>query len=176
MLHPAGGGGEWGFTTLPLIVYTTCMSILQPHTTTASLFRPLLLLDFDGVCHSYQSGWQGPTVIPDPPVPGLFEFLTQASKVFDIQIYSARSSQPGGPQAMYEWFSRWYSQWFSQLPPDTAMAVWPSHPNGESLPERLSFPTTKPSAWLTIDDRAVCFTGQWPQVEELLDFKPWYKK
>lgn len=32
---------------------------------------PILCLDFDGVCHSYTSGWKGAAVIPDPAVPGL---------------------------------------------------------------------------------------------------------
>jgi hypothetical protein len=32
--------------------------------------KPILCLDFDGVLHSYTSGWKGAAVIPDPPVPG----------------------------------------------------------------------------------------------------------
>ena len=34
-----------------------------------------ILLDFDGVIHSYTSGWKGAGVIPDPPVPGAIDFL-----------------------------------------------------------------------------------------------------
>ena len=29
--------------------------------------KPILCLDFDGVVHSYTSGWKGADVIPDPP-------------------------------------------------------------------------------------------------------------
>lgn len=32
--------------------------------------KPILCLDFDGVIHSYSSGWKGADVIPDPPVAG----------------------------------------------------------------------------------------------------------
>jgi len=34
----------------------------------------------------------------------------------------------------------------------------------------------KPAAFLTIDDRAVCFDGTFPTTEQMLNFKPWYKK
>lgn len=33
----------------------------------------------------------------------------------------------------------------------------------------------KPPAMLTIDDRAICFSGLWPDPQQLLQFKPWNK-
>ena len=51
--------------------------------------------------------------------------------------------------------------------------------DGESGPiYPLSFPHQKPAAFLTIDDRAVCFEGDWSDFEpaDLLNFKPWNKK
>jgi hypothetical protein len=42
----------------------------------------------------------------------------------------------------------------------------------------LRFPTQKPAAFLTIDDRAICFQGSFEQLdpETLLAFKPWNKR
>jgi hypothetical protein len=40
----------------------------------------------------------------------------------------------------------------------------------------LSFPLEKPPAFLTIDDRALLFTGTWPDVGKLKAFKPWNKE
>lgn len=117
--------------------------------------KPILCLDFDGVCHSYISGWQGVDIIPDPPVEGLEDFLKEAMQVFDIHIYSSRSSEHNGRHAMAEWFVQ-----------NISLEVCHS----------LRFPITKPSAFITIDDRAITFTGTWPDVQELLTFKPWNKK
>jgi hypothetical protein len=124
--------------------------------------KPILCLDFDGVCHAYTSGWKGAGVIPDGPVPGLFEFLERAAPYFDIQVFSARSSQPGGIQAMQVWFDQQHKKWRPE-----------GGHGGDTLP--ISFPAQKPHALVTIDDRAVTFTGQWPDVEFLRNFQPWYK-
>ena len=132
--------------------------------------KPILCLDFDGVCHSYVSGWKGASVIPDPPVDGLFDFLMQAKEYFDIQIFSSRSNQPGGIAAMRDWFGKHYSAYVFE--------TWPELKEKYSAffcPEWLSFPTEKPAAFLTIDDRAITFTGEWPAVDTLRNFKPWYK-
>lgn len=40
----------------------------------------------------------------------------------------------------------------------------------------LIFPTAKPSALVTIDDRAITFTGEWPDIEFLRTFRPWNKR
>ena len=122
--------------------------------------KPLLCLDFDGVCHSYTSGWKGATTIPDPPVEGMWRFLEKAFHHFTLAIYSARSHQEGGIAAMQAWFLRHATSGFQQ---DLARK-W------------LTFPQEKPAAFLTLDDRALCFTGQWPAIETLRDFRPWNTK
>jgi hypothetical protein len=43
-------------------------------------------------------------------------------------------------------------------------------------PLELEWPTEKPPALVTIDDRAITFTGEWPAMAELLAFKPWNKR
>ena len=42
--------------------------------------------------------------------------------------------------------------------------------------EGIEWPTEKPPALVTIDDRAITFTGEWPSIETLLKFKPWNKR
>ena len=40
------------------------------------LKKKILAIDFDGVLHSYTSGWKGARSIPDPPVYGSLDWLT----------------------------------------------------------------------------------------------------
>jgi len=130
--------------------------------------KPLLCLDFDGVCHLYTSGWQGAETITDPPVPGLWEFLLTASKQFAIAIYSSRSHQEGGRGAMINWFLL-HSPW------DSPFEVCLTEINWASYGVSLKFPTEKPPAMVGLDDRVLTFDGIWPDVESLRAFKPWNK-
>lgn len=118
--------------------------------------RPILCLDFDGVIHSYTSGWKGADVISDPPVPDAIRFMREALEHFRVVVYSSRSGQPGGIEAMQAWLRRHAGDldWFAAI----------------------EWPTEKPPALVTIDDRAVTFTGTWPDMQSLLEFKPWNKK
>lgn len=116
--------------------------------------KPILCLDFDGVIHSYTSGWQGADVISDGPVDGAELFIHEAMKHFTVAIYSTRSHDPGGIKAMQEWFGKWML-----IPID-----------------KLSWPGTKPPAFLTIDDRAITFEGAWPNIDVIRKFKPWNKR
>jgi hypothetical protein len=40
----------------------------------------------------------------------------------------------------------------------------------------IEWPLEKPPAFVTIDDRAMTFTGRWPSMMELKNFKPWNKR
>ena len=116
--------------------------------------KPILCLDFDGVLHSYVSGWQGAGRVSDAAVPGAAYFLEEAVEAFEVHIFSARSNQEGGIGAMKEWLALEF---------------------GHVLAEKLHFPTEKPPALVTLDDRAIQFMGTWPAISELLTFKPWNK-
>ena len=122
--------------------------------------KPILLLDFDGVVHSYTSKWTTATDIHDKPVTGFHIWAIEAKKRFTLCIYSSRSKEPGGIEAMKTWIRAHY-------------------PNVKGMEDWFEFPKTKPAAFLTIDDRAICFEGNWfdPKLdpENLLKFKPWNK-
>lgn len=120
--------------------------------------RKILCIDFDGVIHSYKSGWQGADVVSDPPVHGAIPWLVDlVNKGWGVAIYSARSSQSGGIRAMQQWL---LSQGMS-----AAMVL-----------EEIQFPREKPPAYLTIDDRAWCFQGTFPTQGELENFVPWHQR
>lgn len=128
-----------------------------------SKVKPILCIDFDGVLNSYVSGWQGTTVVSDPPVKGAIEFLRLAVQHFRVAIYGSRSGQPGGIGAMQSWLWMWAMRDDSQ----------------RELPhwfKEIEWPTEKPPALVTLDDRALTFTGEWPEMGTLLEFKPWNKK
>jgi nitroreductase len=110
--------------------------------------RPTLCLDFDGVLHWYRRGWQGTNNIDDEPVPGAVDFVSRAQQYFKVVVYSSRSSHRGGNEAMRAWMQRY------------------------GFPE-VDFASQKPAAFLTIDDRALTFTGDWPDPEALRAFQPW---
>ncbi len=134
--------------------------------------KPILCLDFDGVIHSYTSGWQGANVIPDPPVPGAIDFIHRAAEQFNVQIFSSRSGQPGGRDAMKQWLFKWINDHF-----DCGFAGDPKDfEKAKVLYDAIKFPTEKPSAMVTIDDRALTFTGAWPSIQSLREFQPWNKK
>lgn len=151
--------------------------------------KPILSLDFDGVIHSYKSGWCGPRRIPDLPVPGALEFIVRALEVFDVQIYSSRSSYWGGRRAMRYWLAVHYAALMGDGPSDSPdwlarhmlanafVDPWEEEirMGAINLVQRIGFPKHKPPAMVTLDDRALTFTGEWPELADLLAFRPWYK-
>jgi hypothetical protein len=134
--------------------------------------KPILCIDFDGVLHSYTTPWERADVIPDPPVPGAMKFLAEAVNHFDVQVFSSRSHQEGGIEAMKAWL--WenirdhYDVVFAGDPKDLNRAI--------ALRDSISFPMVKPAAMITLDDRAMTFMGTWPIIGTLLAFKPWNRR
>jgi len=120
--------------------------------------KPIILVDFDGVIHSYTSGWHGADNVTDPPVEGAIEWLNDMieSNVFQISIFSTRNFQEGGVGAMIEYLLD------NGLTTDNLI--------------KLTFPTEKTGAFLIIDDRAMQFEGIFPTECDIMKFKPWYIK
>jgi len=128
--------------------------------------RKILCLDFDGVIHRYTTPWSGATIIADPPTEGALVALLNYADHFEVHVYSSRSNSPGGREAMQSWLERWMmdDMQFSR---------------GEAegfVRNTLKWPSEKPPAFLTIDDRCVCFDGTWPGADELREFRPWNRR
>ena len=115
-----------------------------------------LLIDFDGVVHEYSSPWTGPGEISDGPVPGALEALKEYTRHFKVCIFSSRSSTFAGREAMKAWLMK--------------------HTGDLELIKVLEFPVSKPAGFLTIDDRCMCFEGEFPSVAWINAFRPWNKK
>ena len=160
--------------------------------------KPILCLDFDGVIHSYTSGWKGPRTIPDDPVPGAIDFLVEALQHFRVAIYSSRSHYWFGRRAMKKWLEYHATDWFWYIPIEQQNKTFSSlpiqfedmfdigklvafdvihkgHIFGWYLNTLIEWPSHKPPALVTLDDRAITFMGQWPDVGQLKKFKPWNK-
>jgi hypothetical protein len=148
--------------------------------------KPILVLDFDGVIHSYSSGWKGARSIPDPPVPGALEFIIHAMDYFEVAILSSRSHQFGGRRAMKKWLYKNLCKTAAtyDITPTWLMRhihmfadPWPDQVNWDMrrLVNKIKWPKHKPPAVITIDDRALTFTGKWPEIDQLKSFKPWNK-
>ena len=133
-----------------------------------SEFTPTLCIDFDGVIHSYERGWQG-GVIYGTATPGFFEWVERVRGKFKLVIYSSRSKDDAGVVAMGTWLHDQRNKWIAA-----------GGQRDPVEPLTFDFAHEKPAAWLTIDDRAICFRGDWTNPELAPDalqaFKPWMNK
>lgn len=116
--------------------------------------KPTVVFDFDGVIHSYNSDWKGPTVIPDEPVPGIEDSLKDIhSAGYKIAVVSTRCITQEGMKAVNDWLL-----------------------NHGLLKYIDLICKEKPPAIVYIDDRAICFDGH-PEtlLNKIKQFKPWNK-
>lgn len=112
-----------------------------------------VVFDFDGVIHSYTSGWQGAGNIPDPPVHGIREAIQNIRIAgYRVVVVSTRCSTHIGMGAV-----RYYLRHHG-IAVDDVMCE-------------------KPPAICYIDDRAIRFDGH-PEtlLEKVQNFNPWYKE
>jgi hypothetical protein len=98
-----------------------------------------LCLDFDGVIHSYTSGWCGADIIPDPPIHGTAAAIERLRKSFRIVVHSPRCRTLEGRTAIENWLKL----------------------HGIVVDEVVEH---KPPAFAYVDDRAIPFTGGWESV------------
>jgi len=112
-----------------------------------------VVFDFDGVIHSYKNGWQGVTVIPDPPVSGIKEVIDELRNGgYRVVVVSTRCYQEGGTEAIKKYLQK--------------HNITVDEVTGEKTP-----------AVVYVDDRAITFDGKVEGlVERIKSFKPWYKQ
>jgi hypothetical protein len=111
-----------------------------------------LLFDFDGVIHSYTSGWQGINVAIDEPVEGIRETLDRLINMgYHIVIYSSRCNDLDGIRCIENYCS-YYSIPYHEIS------------------------NKKGIAYLTIDDRCICFNGKTKElIGQIKNFVVWNK-
>jgi hypothetical protein len=122
-----------------------------------------IVLDFDGVIHSYTTKFRFPWIIPDPPVKGAMRFIHNAIQQFTVKVFSVRSANERGLKAMYNYIEK---HGVAECGEDFKKTI-----------KKVKFPVgRKPEATLFIDDRGFQFDGSFPSLEYINDFKPWNKK
>lgn len=112
--------------------------------------KKTVVFDFDGVIHSYASGWQGTAVVTDPVVPGIQAAINSLRQEgYEVIVVSTRCATPEGMGAVRRYLR------------DNHIEV------DEIMKE-------KPPAICYVDDRAICFDGNAETlVEKIKAFKPW---
>ncbi|HUU87889.1 MAG TPA: hypothetical protein VMX17_09060 [Candidatus Glassbacteria bacterium] len=113
-------------------------------------------IDFDGVIHSYKSGWLGFDVLVDPPVDGAIKFLKTVLEHFRVSIMSTRAAEPEGIEAIKNYLKK-YGMTDEEV-------------------DKINVTSIKIHAKIYIDDRGYQFNGTFPTVEYLRSFLPWYKR
>lgn len=114
--------------------------------------KKTIVFDFDGVIHSYTSGWKGYDVIPDKPVEGIKEVIDKLRNQYEIVIVSSRCKTDEGVKAIKDYLNKY------NIVVDRIMKE-------------------KPPAILYIDDRAICFDGNSDNLlNQINNFKTWQEK
>lgn len=112
--------------------------------------KETIVFDFDGVIHSYISGWLGEDVIPDKPVEGIKEAIRASN--YEVVVVSTRCASEKGLNAVIKWLEKY------NITVDRVLKE-------------------KPPATVYIDDRAICFDGQADKLlSQIKTFKTWSEK
>jgi hypothetical protein len=129
--------------------------------------RPAICIDFDGVIHSYDKGWCGGE-IDGSVLAAFFEWTEQAALTFKLAVFSPRSKDAALREVTSVWLLGHYRDWRIQDCTRTGAPRDVAH---------FEFANEKPAAFLTIDDRAIRFDGDWTAAAlrpaTLAAFRPW---
>lgn len=123
-------------------------------------------VDWDGVIHSYVSGWKGHSVLPDPPVEGAIAWLADLHAAgIEVVFFTCR-----------------FTNWSNEIP-------WPKVrdacikyliDNGLAPEIANSFEwwagEGKPRVDLYVDDHGFRFEGTFPTVQEVKGLKDSWNK
>ena len=139
-------------------------------------YKRLIALDFDGVLHAYTSPWTDAATISDGPTPGAMAFLRSLVEDdrFDVVIVSSRCKEPAGVQATRDWLAIYFTSAGTDDVEGTEEKIVASVMLGRLL-KKIQIVSYRPPAHITIDDRAMRFEGQWPDLDRLAAFRPWNK-
>lgn len=122
--------------------------------------KQTICVDFDGVIHSYEHGWQGGKIY-GTVMPGFFSWAISTCQKFNICIYSTRSSDPVLKQEMEDWVNDEFKKFIDSKKLTCSKNIF-------------SFPTHKPIASIYVDDRAVNFNGSWDSTStKIQSFRVW---
>lgn len=137
--------------------------------------RLTVALDFDGVLHSYSSGWTGP--IPfDAPVEGAQGFCQWlVSNKFKVVVMTTRAEHEGAAEGIRAWFQHHgFPEEFWKSKEALSMGGWM---RGERWVEVTH---EKAHADVYVDDRGWRFNGDFAELREFLgtpnNLKPWNKE
>lgn len=113
-------------------------------------------IDIDGVIADYSMGWQGDDFIGDP-LPGAREFLQSLREDgYKVILHSCRSTK------------RLVEYCFKHMLPYDYI---------NENPELVSPNPGKPAATVYLDDRGLCFEGDFDQaLKAIYTFVPWHKR
>lgn len=131
-----------------------CMKEFEEWMKNKPINRKRVVFDFDGVIHSYTSGWKGIDVIPDPPVEGIKEVLQKLiDNQYEVCVLSTRCSEYSGYKAIQQWLV------LNDIPFTEVRA-------------------DKPPAICYVDDRALKFDANYIDLlfKEITTFKTWQEE
>jgi len=111
--------------------------VLKENAMKAGKWKPMIVLDFDGVIHRYRQGWQGGEIY-DEPMPGIESVLQEWSERFKLVILTTRD--PNVPGGVWDWLKKYELHRFFG-PGDVT--------------------NKKPPAMVYVDDRGYRFEGKW---------------